>query len=149
MSRMKISFVSAEGENVGSLIEQEDGSLSFSGRADKSAELMFDNLIRGHLKELNESAYRETLIGRRLECAMELLRDIKSSHGVMLMSWPPQDPWINNRIDARIDGILRDAAEADNLCAHDWVEGHNEKATGIIVCSKCHRLSSDRNAIHG
>ncbi|WP_155418792.1 hypothetical protein [Pseudomonas putida] len=35
-----------------------------------------------------------------------LLRDIKNSHGVMLMTHPPQDPWLNNRIDERIRAAL-------------------------------------------
>jgi hypothetical protein len=38
--------------------------------------------------------------------AVDLLRDIQGSHGVMLMSYPPQDPWLNNRIDERIKGFL-------------------------------------------
>jgi len=36
----------------------------------------------------------------------ELLIDIKNSHGAMLMSCPPQDPWLNNRIDERIRACL-------------------------------------------
>jgi len=35
-----------------------------------------------------------------------LLRDIRNSHGVMLMTHPPQDPWLNNRIDERIRAAL-------------------------------------------
>ncbi|WP_038612549.1 hypothetical protein [Pseudomonas alkylphenolica] len=42
-----------------------------------------------------------------------LLRDIKDSHGAMLMSCPPQDPWISNRTDERINAA-QNASAAQN-----------------------------------
>jgi hypothetical protein len=42
-----------------------------------------------------------------------LLRDIKDSHGVMLMSCPPQHPWISNRTDERINAA-QNASAAQN-----------------------------------
>lgn len=44
---------------------------------------------------------------------VELLRDIKSSHGVLLMTSPPQDPWLNNRIDGRISAALKPNESGD------------------------------------
>ncbi|MBV4514997.1 hypothetical protein [Pseudomonas kurunegalensis] len=51
--------------------------------------------------------------------AHALLRDALASHGVMLMTDPPQDPWKTRRIGERIREVLSASAEpsAPNDCA--------------------------------
>lgn len=65
-------------------------------------------------------AKAEYVDAKHLDTALErladrdaLLRDIQRSHGVMLMSNPPQDPWAYNRIDSRISAMLSGAAPVD------------------------------------
>lgn len=60
-----------------------------------------------------EDMVREELHQTRAQLAEAhaLLRDIQRSHGVLLMTNPPQDPWLNNRIDERIRAALSASAE--------------------------------------
>ncbi|EPN6724790.1 hypothetical protein ACT2UN_000870 [Pseudomonas putida] len=63
--------------------------------------------LRQHKTDYMEAA-EETRKALRAQLAERdaLLRDIRNSHGVMLMTHPPQDPWLNNRIDERIRAAL-------------------------------------------
>ncbi|MCO7055149.1 hypothetical protein [Pseudomonas juntendi] len=77
-----------------------------------------ESALKGAMKLNKEGAERErSIIAERdtlraqLAEAHELLRDALASHGVMLMSDPPQDPWKTRRIGERIREALSASAE--------------------------------------
>jgi hypothetical protein len=51
-----IVFHSNSGKELGRLVEQEDGSITFSGSADASAQVFFDSVVACNSKRIRELA---------------------------------------------------------------------------------------------
>jgi hypothetical protein len=73
-------------------------------------EVCYDRAEPFAIEGMIESEYGEYVLAKdaaaREAALLELLRDAKRSHGVQHLSYPPRDPWLENRIDERITAVL-------------------------------------------
>lgn len=66
----RLTFCRADGESHGTLFEQADGTLAFTGEVDKSAAVFFDSVIAHHANAMKGASDR---VARMVESAREAL----------------------------------------------------------------------------